>query len=195
MSSAGGLLPMVAETFRNPPGGFARLRALNLPRPTLWQCLVLVVILSVLLAEGSNLLVGNLDGDDVPAIFASPFLFGGMQLGLLVLMVVLIHAIGRGMGGTGDLNGAILVVAWVQFIMVCLQIVQSVAILALPPLAWIIGLAGIVVFLWLLTALIAALHDFPSKGRVFGMIMFVMLGVALAMSVVLTALGLTVPRV
>jgi hypothetical protein len=188
------LLPMVVDTIRDPRGTFGRLLSLRLPRAALFEGLVLVVVLSVLLAEVSNLVLSRIAGQELPQVLASPFVFGALQLGLLLIMVVLIDRIGRGMGGSGDFDGALLLVTWLQFVMVCLQVAQSLAILVLPPLAWAIGVGGIILFMWQLTVLVAVLHGFASLGRVFGMILFVMLGAALALSVVLTAMGVTVPR-
>ncbi len=189
------LVPLAVETLRDPQDVFGRLSRLGLPRSTLWECLLLVVLLSVILAEGSNLLIASTEGAGIPALFAQPLVYGALQLGLLAGTVALIHGVGRKMGGQGTLDDAILAVVWLQFVMVCLQVVQSVAILVMPPVALLIGLAGLVVFFWLLTSFIAALHGFASLGRVFGMILFVMVGVALVLSAVLTFMGVTVPRV
>jgi hypothetical protein len=53
-----------------------------------------------------------------------------------------------------------------QFILLCVQGAQLVALLVVPPLADLLSVAGLVVFLWLLTAFVAELHGFASMGRV-----------------------------
>ncbi|KKM72475.1 hypothetical protein LCGC14_1420190 [marine sediment metagenome] len=188
------LLPLVGDTLRAPRETFARLLALDLPRGALWQALILVVILSVLLAEGANLLISPMSGGPGHMVIASPAVFGILQLSLLVVMVFAIYWIGKAAGGQGSFAGGILLVAWLQFVMVCLQALQSVAILVMPPLAWLIGVGGLVLFLWLLTNFIAELHGFASLGRVFAMILFSMLGFALGLSFLLTLIGVSVPR-
>lgn len=187
------LFGLVGDTLRAPRQTFARLLALRLPVPVLAQALILVVVLSVLLAELSNLMVSYLHPPGMGAMLLSPFFFGVLQLALLTGTLLAIHWVGRALGGQGSLAGAILVVAWLQFIMVCVQLVQSAALLFLPSLAWAIGVGGLVLFLWLLTNFIAELHGFAALGRVFAMILFTMLGVALGLSFVLTLLGVTVP--
>ncbi len=195
LASLGGLVRLALRTIREPRATFADLRALNLPRDALWQAMVLVVVVSVLLAEAVNLLLAAI----MPATTAGmpilgPFAFGGIQLAMLVLSVVLIDRIGRLMGGRGDLEGAILAVTWLQFIMICLQVVQSAALVIFPFGAALIVLLGIALFLYLLTAFVAELHGFPSMGRTFAMILFVFMGVALGLSFLLSLSGVTVPR-
>ena len=56
---------------------------------------------------------------------------------------------------------------WLQLLMLALQVLQLIATLVAPPFAGIIGLAGFALFLWLMTAFIAELHGFRSRGRVF----------------------------
>ena len=65
---------------------------------------------------------------------------------------------------------------WLQLLTVALQLLQLVASVIAPPLAGLIGLGGFVLFLWLMTAFIAELHGFRSRGLVF-------------LGMVLTALG------
>jgi len=67
-----------------------------------------------------------------------------------------------------------LLVSWLQFVLICLQVVQIVAMVLLPPLAFLIGVAGIILFFWLLTAFVAELHGFSSTIGVFVSILIVM---------------------
>lgn len=193
--SFGGLVRLAGRTIRAPRETYAALRGLDLPRETLWQAMLLVVIVSVLLAEAVNMvLAAALPEAQAGTPLLGPFAFAGIQLGMLILSVVLIHRIGRMMGGSGDLDGAILAVTWLQFIMICLQVVQSAALVIFPFGSALIVLLGIVLFLYLLTAFVAELHGFPSMGRTFAMILFVFMGVALCLSFLLTLAGVTVPR-
>ncbi|RVT85229.1 YIP1 family protein [Rhodobacteraceae bacterium CCMM004] len=195
MLSLSNLLPLVGQSFQAPRPTFARLRQLQLPREVLWQALLLVVVLSVLLAEVSAMLflsTGTVEAD--AQMIISPAVFGVVQFSLLVAMIFAIHYVGRAMGGTGDFAGAILLVVWLQFVMVCLQVVQSVAMFVMPPLAGLVLIAGLVLFMWLLTNFVAELHGFDGLGKVFAMILFTMLGFALGLTFLMTLLGVTVPR-
>ncbi len=194
LTSLGGLVRLAVRTVREPRPVFAELRALSLPRDVLWQALAAVVIVSVILAEIVNMVLAAALGGPAGQAFLSPLAFVGIQFAILALSVLLIDRVGRMMGGTGDLDGAVLAVAWLQFVMVCLQIVQSAVLLVFPVGAALIVLAGVAVFLYLLTAFVTELHGFDSKGRVFAMILFILMGVALGLSFLLTLAGVTVPR-
>jgi hypothetical protein len=123
-----------------------------------------------------------------------PAATGFIQLLLLVVMVFAIFWIGRSMGGTGSFEETILLVAWLQFIMVCIQGVQAVSLIVLPSLVGsLIGVAGLVIFMWLLTNFIAVLHGFSSLFQVFVMILVAAFGIAFGLSIILTLIGVTVP--
>lgn len=134
--------------------------------------LLLVAVVSAMLA---NLQAGlNPQPMDPLSAFmlASPFRTALFQWFFLALSVVLIDRVGRAFGGQGNFADALLVVVWLQLLTLALQLLQLVATLVAPPLAGIIGIGGFVVFLWLMTAFIAELHGFRSRGRVFvGMVL------------------------
>ena len=129
--------------------------------------LLLVAVVSALLA---SLQVGASPQQLDPFsafMLASPFRTALFQWLFLALSVVLIHRVGRAFGGKGSFPDALLVVVWLQLLTLAIQVLQLAATLVAPPLAGIIGLGGFVLFLWLMTAFIAELHGFRSRGRVF----------------------------
>ena len=99
------------------------------------------------------------------------------------------------MGGTGSFEETILIVAWLQFVMICLQVVQTGVLLLSTPVAEIFGLLGILLFLWLLTNFVAVLHGFSSLFQVFVMILVSAFGIAFGLSMILTLIGVTMPMV
>ncbi|WP_099824062.1 Yip1 family protein [Oceaniglobus indicus] len=193
MMSLSVLLPMAAQTFRTPADVARRLMDMNLSRAVLWQALTLVVVISILLAEATNFIM--LSAVDVPeGVFVIPPLTMGLiQLSLLIAMVFAIFWVGRAMGGTGRFQDGLVAVVWLQFIMVCLQVVQTVSMLILPAIAWLVGIFGLVAFLWLLTHFIATVHGFTSLGKVFAMIIATSFGAAFGLSLLLTLVGVTIP--
>jgi hypothetical protein len=187
------LLAMAWRTVRNPREGATELLSLGIPREALWSALALVVVLSILLAQLTSLVVtGDMGMAGLPV---GPAATGFIQLLLLVVMIFAIFWIGRSMGGTGSFEEAILLVAWLQFIMVCLQAVQAVALLIVPLVASLIGIGAIMLFLWLLTNFVAVLHGFSSLFQVFIMILVSAFGIAFGLSILLTLIGVTVPVV
>jgi len=187
------LLPMVWRTITNPREGAEEVLALGVPRQALWTILLLVLVLSIILGQITTLLVATAAGVTVQGPLANPMVTGVLQLVLLVVAIYAIHFIGRSMGGKGSVDEAILLVAWLQFVMVCIQVVQTALMLVLPPLASIVGIVGLVLFMWLLTNFIAVIHGFRSLGQVFVMILLSMFVMAFILSILLTLFGVTVP--
>jgi len=187
------LVPMAVETVKDPRSVAQRLMALDLGRDVLWQSLALVVVLSILLAEFGALFLGGAPDAAQGSAFISPLRMGLIQLSLLVMMVFAIFWVGRAVGGTGRFKDGLAMVVWLQFCMVCLQVVQTAALLLLPPLAWAIGVFGLVMFLWLLTHFIAVVHGFESMAKTFLMIVVSSFGFAFGLSLILAMIGVSIP--
>ena len=187
-----GLVSAALDTLRNPRAGAARIIAEDLPALVLWTMLVTVVAVSVVLGQGSLLLVSGGAVAENPYL-ANPLVMWGLQCALLFVMVHAIHHIGRAMGGMGVFEDTLALVVWLQFVMACLQVVQTAALFILPPVADIIGVIGLVVFMWLLTQFIAAVHGFTRLGLVFVMIIVSAFGITFLLSIVLSMLGIVVP--
>jgi hypothetical protein len=193
MSDTPTLIPdLMRQTFSDPKGAARRLIGLELPAPVLWQALALVVVLSALAAQVSSLVLPGA-GQGLMPFAESPLLVGLIQGGILVIMVFAIHWIGSSFGGIGRLEDSVAAVAWLQFLLVCLQVVQLVVGFVSPALSGLVGLAGIVFFFWLLTQFVMAVHAFESAAMVFVMIVVSLLGITFGLSLVLTLLGVATP--
>ncbi len=181
------------ETVNNPRSAARRVIALNPPANLMAEVLALVVILSVLAGQGVYFLSGGgaADGEILlPEIFSSPFRLVVAQGVLMAIMVIATWRIGQLFGGGGTLSETVALVAWLQFVMVCLQIVQSVIGLFMPGAAVMLGVLGIAAFFYLLTIFICELHGFTRPGMVFAGIMASMMGLIFALSILLGLLGL-----
>lgn len=187
------LLPMVWRTIKNPREGAEEVLALGVPREALWSLLLLVLVLSIILGQITTLLIASASGVTIGGPLANPMITGVLQLALLLVTIFAIHLIGRSFGGTGNLGETILLVAWLQFVMVCIQVVQTAFMLILPTVGSLLGIVGLVLFLWLLTNFVAVIHGFRSLGQVFVMILVSMFVMAFALSILLTLAGVTVP--
>lgn len=187
-----GLLTAALATLRSPRTAAARVMNAGLPAHILWTMLAAVVAASVALGQGTLILATGGAALGNPYL-ANPLVMFLIQIALLVVMVYAIHFVGRLMGGQGVYENTLAVVVWLQFVMACLQVVQTFALFVLPPVADIIGIVGLVIFIWLLTHFVAAVHGFKSLGLVFGMILVSAFGITFAMSLVLTMLGVVAP--
>ncbi|ARE41692.1 hypothetical protein RGUI_3551 [Rhodovulum sp. P5] len=185
------LLALARDTVSDPATGARRVLALAPGEGVLWEALVAMVAVGVLLSELNNYLIGSPTGLVPQMLVANPLLTAVSQFGLLVVAIYAIHFIGRAVGGTGTFAGAMALTVWLQFIMVCLQVVQIVFLIIMPPIASLIGILGLGLSLWLLSHFVAVLHGFPSVLKTFVGIIASTVGIAFGMTLIMTILGIT----
>jgi len=184
------LLQGVIMTLRSPRAGARQIMQLDISRRQGWEILLLIAILSAGFAYISVALSSaraNL-GPDFPAPMA-PIALAFAQLTVMAIMVFTIYYVGRAAGGSGTLDQTLLLVSWMQFILICLQVVQIVATVVFPLLAVLIGIAGLVVLFLLLTVFVAELHGFRSMTGVFLSVLVVMVVVATVLRFVFGLFG------
>ena len=184
-TSLSALMGLLRLTLSDPRGAARRVMALPLPLGARWQALALVIVLSMLFGQAAALMLAG-EGVDATAL-------GLIQAAALLTLVYAVYIVGRLMGGRGVFEDGLILVAWLQGVMVAVQLAQIVALLILPPLTGLLGFLGFALFLWLLTNFVAELHGFSSLGRVFGMILLTLFGVAIVLAIVLQMLGITPP--
>ena len=161
------LLDLLRLTLVNPRAAAGRLMALRLDATTGWIALVLMSVLSAGLGYLGFMAAPNEMDPAVRALFGSPLRTALIQLGALALTGVLAHWVGARFGGTGSLAQALVLVAWAQVPPILLQLGQILAMLSVPAIAPVIGLAGFAVYAVLLSLFIAELHGFRSGPLVF----------------------------
>lgn len=185
------LLPLVRETLKSPRATAEKLIAFNFPGSVLWLMLVTIATVSVLLAQLVALVLLPA-GETVDAVFLmNPLMMAFVQWGVLVLTVYAVYHIGRIMGGTASFAAVLTLTCWLQFIMICVQVLQTVALLILPGLAEIITLAGVFLFMWLFTVFVATAHGFKNMIAVFGMIIASTLVIVFVLTFVFAVLGIS----
>ncbi|MBO6921349.1 MULTISPECIES: Yip1 family protein [Paracoccaceae] len=192
IATLGSLLRLARDTVANPREGATTVLTFAPPRQALWLMLALVVVVTMLLGFVFNLVAPPAPGD--VAVQISPVTFGLVQGVLLIVMVHAIHRIGAAFGGTGRFEESLLLVIWLQFIFICIQVLQVLAMLILPVLGPLIFLLSIALFFWLLVNFIAALHGFRSLGQVLVMVILTLIGFALLASIILAILGVQMPQ-
>lgn len=178
------------ETVQHPKAGARRVMAAKLSRVQRWETLILVLVVGVIFAETTVFINGTTD--DLlfgGPVFDNPVILGAIQMFFLFVMVNAIYFVGRRAGGYGGYDDSILLVAWLQFILIGVQVLQTLAFIFVPAVGVLIGLASVVLFFWLLTNFIAELHGFNSRGNVFAVSLVFLLGFAVLLSFILSALG------
>ena len=156
------LVLLVQLTFQYADEGAALLLDFDMPRVARWLSFALVVVLSTLVVHLSLAIqpieVQQLFGD----FAASPLRTVALQAFFLMASVLAIWQVGRLRGGVGHFDDALILVVWLQFVLLGMQLVQLALYAVLPMAANLLGFATLAWFFWLLTNFIAVLHRFTS---------------------------------
>ncbi len=190
------LIKNVVDTLRDPGRGARQVMAVEMPRQQRWETLVLIAVLSATFAYISVAMAGGYSNVSTSGMVGmAPIMLAISQLVVLLVMVFAMYLVGRAFGGRGGLDDAILLVAWLQFILICLQVLQIIATVVMPFVASLIGMAGMIVVFWLLIAFVQELHGFKSKTGIFISILMVIVAFATVLSFLFGMLGFEVTGV
>lgn len=179
------VLELVRFSVQSPRSAVRQILAMAIPYAARWLLFLLVISASAVLTHVGFDLLPQDDRAFMETAMSSPLRTAILQAGCLLMAVLAVHRVGRWRGGTGNFADSLLLVGWLQFILLCLQITQIIALLILPPVAEIIGVIGLVLSFWLLTQFILELHGFQSAWKVFLGILGVLVSAAMAASLVL----------
>ncbi len=183
------LLAMTWRSITNAQEGAEEVLALGVPRQALWLSLATVVVISTVISQAQSVFFQSLGAELPDGLLGNTLAMGAILFVILAITAYAIWIIGGFFGGKGSLEEALLLVAWLQFIMIVVQLAQLVAMLLLPPLAALILLAGFILFFWLLTNFVAVVHRFQSRALVFLMIIVSAFVLAFLAGIVLSIIG------
>lgn len=184
------LRDLLVQTFRDPRQAAQRIMALDLPIEARWSALALVSILSVLETHLAVMILPRLAQSPAFLMMANPLTAALMQFTTLAIVAVAIAQGGRIFGGQGRFADALILVAWVEFVLTIAQLLQTVALLLLPPVGLAVGIAALAVFVWLMVQFTAALHGFADAMKVLLGLVAGFILMAVVAAIVFSALGL-----
>ncbi len=180
------LLSLVWQTIRAPRRVAERIIALDLPVRTLWDGLLLSVLVTVILIVGLVLATPTDPADPggvaLREIYARPIPVAIGQLINSVTTVFAILWIGRWLGGHGRLEGAIALVAWHQVFLLCMALAGMVVGAIFPAGMTIMLLVLLALYFYVLTQFICALHGFDNAALVLVGLVASMFGILVAVS-------------
>ncbi|MBU3030436.1 Yip1 family protein [Paracoccus marinaquae] len=166
--SSDDLQALVGLTFRNPEAAAKSLIAAGWPITARWMALLLAVSVSAMLAWISAQMFPLPEGEaPILSLTAQPMAMAGMQLVAVVLAAALMAGVGRLFGGQGRFEDALLLTVWIEAVLLIVQLAQVLLSVVMPPLAGILGMLAIALFLWLTVQFTKALHGFRSGPKVF----------------------------
>lgn len=189
MTTAQHFWGLLQRTVFDPASAVKDVIALDLPRSTLWQALVLATILSTFVVVA--LLGPQIDvpiGPDVEMVL-TPFSYSVLQAAGLVLLIVAIHFTGTAMGGVGRIADTIAAVVWFEIVSIFFRLIQLVALQMSEGIAVIVGLASSVVLLWALVNFVNEIHQFNSRLKAGGTLILGTVGLLFGLSFIMAIIG------
>lgn len=183
--SLSALLAAVRFTVQNPREGARMVMRANVPVPARWIALAIMAILSAVLAHVSFGMMPPEMRAQMGTAMASPFRTAIFQAALMLIATHAIVWIGRWRGGIGTFNDALILMVWLQFILLILQVLQIAFQVLLRPMAEVVGYLSVAVFIWLLSNFIAEVHGFKSVGKTFIGVMVTMLAMGFVLALVM----------
>lgn len=187
------VMALLAMTLRDPQAAAQVVMRYPAPMQARWLALLLIAVVSALLIHFTF----ALQPSEAQAVFgplmASPIRTTVLQWLMLVTATGLMTLIGRWRGGSGAFPEALSLVVWLQMVLMVVQVAQLALFMVFPPLADLLGMASLVLFLWLLTQFTCALHGFRQPWLVFAGIVVTAFGLMMALSVVLALILAPMP--
>ena len=184
------LMALVKLTLQRPREAAAVIMRVPLPLQGRWAALALMAVLSAFLMQAvAGLMPAPLGPDGQPLRPVGPFFWAGMVATGMVLTALMVFQVGRWRGGRGELPDAVILIAWLQFIQLLVVLAQIIVLVLVPPLAPVLEIVGVVLFVWLLVNFVAEMHGFRSLGLVLVGVVVTFVGAVFGLSLVLMLLG------
>ncbi|MFD0980684.1 YIP1 family protein [Tropicimonas aquimaris] len=179
---------LVVETLRAPRDAARRVIALNLPERVGWEALALGILLTVVIF-GIPVELYLRDASDeeaefVTQVWGNPLVVTFGQALNSVVMVFAIDIIGRFFGGQGNRAGAVALVAWHQIFILAIGVAGVLVGTMVPFVLSLVVIGLIVLWFFVLTQFICALHGFTNSLAVFVMVLLSMVSIGFLVTIV-----------
>ncbi|MGR3539977.1 MAG: YIP1 family protein [Hasllibacter sp.] len=187
------LIPLAALSVRDPRRAARALLGIGLPVQHYWTAFLAVTVLAALMVQTVLYLAPPpqsmvlADGTEVPLAAPNALQTVALIGGGLLLLAGLLHLGARAFGGTGRFAQMVLAMTWLQAVLIGLNLIS------IPLL--LIGLGGVVevvlfaALFWMLGGFTAGIQGFDSTGKAVMAIIGGLFALALALSILLVALG------
>lgn len=181
------LQSLFVQTIVAPAQAAQHLARLKLPSQALWSLLAIACILN---AIGYFLSLRLFPiGDEFYVPFANAP--GVVFVVLFFVMTVSVFAMfltGRALGGKGSLESILLLMSWLQFVRLAVQIIAWVLMAVLPEFAALFVLAAGLYGVWILVNFVKVAHEFDAIGKAVITLVLTLMGMTMGLSVVLSVI-------
>ena len=182
------LSTLAATTLRDPDAAAREVLSRHWTQDVLWSAMIAIACISTVLTHLAMRAQGVPPEAMLP-LMRSPFVTAGLEVLLIWFTAFSLWRVGRTFGGTGDAQGALSVVVWLQALMVGFQLLQ-LAFLGAAALSTMLWLAGALLGFFWFVRFAMVLHGFERPWAVAGMTLLVGLSILSAVTLTLNFLGL-----
>lgn len=178
---------LITLSLQSPRQALRYVLSFNLSQSEGLTALGLVATITTLIIHFGMLMVPHDPSAADNLMVASPFGTVLVQFAGLLLTAFLVYYLGKLKAGRGTLAQSFATIAWLQAVMLVVQIAVLFALILVPQLSPVLSFVTLGLYLWLMSTFVAELHGFRSALKVFLAIMLTSFGLALILSFVLAA--------
>ncbi|MEJ2018554.1 MAG: Yip1 family protein [Maritimibacter sp.] len=189
----GYLVGMALQTVVEPRKIAREVQAISLPRTTLWEVLILLLVGATFLAVIDGIILPVDPAMVISPLQVDPLMMGVAQGSTTIFLVFAIYWVGRAVGGTGSFDQALLTVIWAQFVGLILQLGVVFFDVFAPGFSVLLAILTVVMNFWILSHFIAEMHGFRSAAMVFAGILVTSVLAIFGVSIVIGIIGLFIP--
>ena len=172
------VLPLARMTLTDPRGAARALLSSGFPREHYWTVFLLVISLGGAVIAAGNVLA--------PPEENEPYMTGLMAAALIGASIFLCTGVmilaGRLFGSRSDPADAMLLVLWLELVSVGVQVLLLIVGFLIPGAATALSLIYLFLFVWVLSAFTAELHQLDGVVRGFIGVAAASLGLAFAIA-------------
>lgn len=176
------------DTIYAPRTAARQLLGLDLPGNEIWMALVLATVLNAIAYICTLMAFPQL----APPILLSlsPLMLTGMFFVSMAAGTAALFWGGKTVGGVARFNDLLLLITWLQFIRLAIQIGTFALMLFLPGLAGILNLLATLYVVWILLSFVNEAQGFDSIGKSIANLLLGFLGLVIVLSFLISVVGL-----
>ena len=182
------LRTLFLATVYRPAEAAAMLMGHGVDRATGWMILGLAVILNTLAYFLSITLFPIPPGTPVP-LPVTPLMVATVLGAVTVIFVFAFYWVGRAIGGRGRFDDILLMMGWLQYMRLAVQLASLVLMLFLPGLAKLFVMAAGLYGVWVVINFLTVAHGFDGPGKAVMMLVLTMMGLTVGLSILLSVIG------
>lgn len=175
-------------TIRDPAAAAGYLVGQELDRMTGWSILALGVVLNTLVYF-LTITLFPVPTEVMLPLMTSPLMVSTVLGAVVVIFVFAFYWVGRVLGGQGAFEDILLMMGWLQFMRLAVQVISLVLMLFLPAVASLFVMAAGLYGIWIVVNFLTVAHRFDGLGKAVMVMVLTMMGLTVGLSIFLSVIG------